>query len=205
MMCLMSMRVYLSAWLTVVSLLLSFSSAVTAEFFPEKICKEAKNAPTMFVFPEQGILTGWVSHAKQLEVGKDGELVYELLVDQAGKRIRMLKNGDTIPRGSYIRSTVNAACLKHRAEFCLLANPKISAAEYTKPSGSQVHQPYALEEKKSSGVYWHYEQGGHSLNNITSYRVEMEGTFLIAPAYAELMFDTVVRGNSDSFYLIVKD
>ena len=129
------------------------------------------------------------------------------LINQAGKRLKLLKSGDTIPRGSYVRSVVSSRINKQRASFVLLVNPKLSASEYTAITGAQKsrNQPFVLEEKKDSRTYWHYEQAYNGMRNTSTYRVEMAGTFLIAPAYAELMYDTAVRGNSDSFQLIVKD
>jgi hypothetical protein len=62
-----------------------------------------------------------------------------------------------------------------------------------------------LKEAKASGTYWHHEAGSQSLLNSCVYRVELDGEFLIAPAYVELMYDTEIRGNSSSFRLLVGD
>jgi len=132
------------------------------------------------------------------------------LIDTTGKRIRLLKSADTVPSGSFIRSTVHASFNK-RADFTLLVDPKISAAEFTSIQRNNAqpslpyHVPYVLKEDKAVGTFWHYELAQSGMTNTSIYRVEMEGSFLIAPAYAELMYDTAVRGNSDSFMLIVKE
>ncbi len=131
------------------------------------------------------------------------------LIDADGKLIRVLASGDSVPTGSYIRSSVQTR-FKQRADFALLVDPKISAAEFTKikplqRSGYGLAVPYVLKEDKAAGTFWHYERAQSGMTNISTYRVEMSGKFLIAPAYAELMYDTAVRGNSESFFLNVED
>jgi uncharacterized protein YfaS (alpha-2-macroglobulin family) len=127
------------------------------------------------------------------------------LIDQAGKNIKQLSSGDRVPRGSYIRSTMVARLDEGSFNFSLAANPKPSCAEYTSVTAKSQESPHVLKEAKASGTYWHHEAGSQSLLNSCVYRVELDGEFLIAPAYVELMYDTEIRGNSSSFRLLVGD
>ncbi len=127
------------------------------------------------------------------------------LIDSAGKSIRPLKSGDTVARGSYIRSTLSAHLTSGSFQYALAVNPKISGAEYTPLNDVQVSSVHVLKEDKASGVFWHHEVVRGRLNNSSVCRVELAGKYLVAPAYVELMYDTAVRGHSGSFRLIVTD
>lgn len=127
------------------------------------------------------------------------------LMDAHGHRIRTLRSGDTVPRGSYIKSHLTAFYPQGRLNYTLAANPKLSCGEYTVQDEKLSAGAHVLREAKAAGVYWHHEQGNQRLTNESMYRAELAGEFLIAPAYVELMYDTAVRGHSGSFKLIVSE
>jgi len=127
------------------------------------------------------------------------------LSDKAGKYLKQLNSGDRVPRGSFISSIMDARLDEGLFNFSLAVNPKPSCAEYTTVTENSQESPHVLKEAKASGTYWHHETGSQSLQNGCVYRVELDGEFLIAPAYVELMYDTEIRGNSSSFRLIVGD
>ena len=127
------------------------------------------------------------------------------LIDAEGKHVRPLTSGDTVPRGSYIRSRLDARLGKGRFDYTLSANPKISCGEYTPLHDRQTGTSHVLKESKAAGTFWHHERGSSSLQTYSVYRAELAGEFLIAPAYVELMYDTEVRGHSGAFKLVVSD
>jgi len=127
------------------------------------------------------------------------------LIDESGKNLRALKSGDTVPRGSYIRSTLHGYLAEGRFDYTLSANPKLSCGEYTPLHDRQASTSHVLKESKAAGTFWHHEQGNRSIQNVSVYRAELAGEFLIAPAYVELMYDTEVRGHSGAFKLVVSD
>jgi uncharacterized protein YfaS (alpha-2-macroglobulin family) len=107
--------------------------------------------------------------------------------------------------GTYIRSELQASVSQNNFNYSLAADPKPSCAEYVEVENGNADSPHVLREAKALGTYWHHETASSSLGHNSTYRVELEGEFLIAPAYVELMYDTEVRGHSDSFKLVVAE
>ncbi|MEM7011020.1 MAG: alpha-2-macroglobulin family protein [Verrucomicrobiota bacterium] len=125
------------------------------------------------------------------------------LMDADGNRIRALKSGDDVVRGSLIRSYLHIT-RPANSPFALAANPKPSCAEFTERgtvNDGQTHNVF--REQKISGVFSHYETPHGAIHDSVTYRVELAGEYLVAPAYAELLYDTAVRGHSGSFVLNV--
>ena len=127
------------------------------------------------------------------------------LIDKDGKAIRTLESGDSVPRGSLIRSSLSAKS-QSAFNYTLAVNPKPSCAEFSTTAIADVAAAHALKEEKTSGVFWHHEMLNQTgLKNSVTYRAELAGEFLVAPAYVELMYDTATRGHSNSFRLLVSD
>jgi hypothetical protein len=129
--------------------------------------------------------------------------IYE--ISEKGDYIRELNSGDTVKPGTYIRSELQASVSQNNFNYSLAADPKPSCAEYVEVENGNADSPHVLREAKALGTYWHHETGSASIVHTSTYRVELEGDFLIAPAYVELMYDTEVRGHSDSFKLVVAE
>jgi hypothetical protein len=143
-------------------------------------------------------------NGKEIEAVDEGVSVERSfsVINSEGKIIRELKTGDSVPRGSLIKSVLNAKCEKPLA-YTLSVNPKPSGAEFSKVKGGNTASPHVLKEERASGVFWHHEQAGKVLQNSSTFRAELTGDFLISPAYVELMYDTATRGSTPSFRLQV--
>jgi uncharacterized protein YfaS (alpha-2-macroglobulin family) len=133
------------------------------------------------------------------------------LLDAAGKELREIKPGDTVPRGSYIRSRVDVKRLNGSAmSYVLVESPKPSCAEivpvgdkrFLRSIGSTTS---VLREDKTHAVLWHHERTSSQLVDQTIFYVELAGEYTIPPAYAELMYKTTVRGHSGTFRFKIKD
>jgi hypothetical protein len=84
-------------------------------------------------------------------------------------------------------------------------------AESPRPSGCEVvpvddkrfvldaTPPPLLREDRETLVAFHYEQMPNTVTNSCVFLAEMAGTFVVAPARLELMYQTEVHGHSDSF------
>ena len=129
--------------------------------------------------------------------------IYE--ISEKGEKIRELKSGDRVKPGTYLRSEVQATVSRNSFNYSLAADPKPSCAEFVDVADGNSSSPHVLREAKAAGTYWHHEAGSSRIGHTSTYRVELEGEFLVAPAYVELMYDTEVRGHSDSFKLIVSE
>ena len=133
------------------------------------------------------------------------------LVDTSGKLLRHIKPGDTVPRGSYIHSSVRVDRVnRSRMNYVLVESPKPSCAEIVPVTdkrfaqvGSSTH--YVLREDKTHAVLYHHEQtSAHIADNAVFY-AELAGEYTVPPAQAELMYKTSVRGHSGTFRFKVSD
>ncbi|MEK6239682.1 MAG: hypothetical protein N2C14_33600, partial [Planctomycetales bacterium] len=142
---------------------------------------------------------------------EDGLIVSRrfVLMNENGAQVRDLKNGDTVPRGSYISSIVNVRRKDAQGmRYVLVENPKPSTCEIlpvTDKRFSQGNTGYALREDKTIGVVYHYEQTNSNFQSLCVLHAELAGEYLIPPAQVELMYDTEVRGHSAGFRLIIGD
>ncbi|MBL7134730.1 MAG: hypothetical protein ISS78_11575, partial [Phycisphaerae bacterium] len=131
------------------------------------------------------------------------------LLDAGGKQVRVLKQGGTIPRGSYIRSDVSVhRTTGQRMSYVLVESPKPSCAEIvpeTDKRFSQVSTRYVLREDKTVAALYHHEATGSSIIDRCVFYVELAGRYTLPPAYVELMYKTDVRGHSGTFRLNVAE
>ena len=131
------------------------------------------------------------------------------LLDTAGKTLRQVKPGDTIPRGSYIRSSVEVIRLNSsRMNYVLVESPKPSCAEIVpaddKRFGARSTR-YVLREDKTHAVLYHHEQTHNRILDHTVFYAELAGDYTVPPAQVELMYKTTVRGHSGTFRFKVRD
>ena len=130
------------------------------------------------------------------------------LLNKEGKKERQLNSGDTVPRGSYIESLVVATHEnEERMQFVLVENPKPACCEILPETDQRYDQTstgFALREDKTQGVAYHHEQSGKELKDRCVLHAELAGKFMIPPARAELMYNTLEYGHSDAFVLNVE-
>jgi uncharacterized protein YfaS (alpha-2-macroglobulin family) len=133
------------------------------------------------------------------------------LLDAAGKELREIKPGDTVPRGSYIRSNVKVKRINGSGmNYVLVESPKPSCAEIV-PAGDKRFVAASrstasvLREDKTHAVLHHHERTSSQIVDQTVFYVELAGEYTIPPAYAELMYKTTVRGHSGTFRFKIKD
>jgi len=133
------------------------------------------------------------------------------LLDTSGKELREVKPGDTVPRGSYIRSRVDVQRVGRSAmDYVLVESPKPSCAEivpvgdkrFTQATGSTA---YVLREDKTHAVLYHHERTSWQIIDQAVFYAELAGEFTVPPAYAEMMYKTTVRGHSGTFRFKVSD
>jgi len=132
------------------------------------------------------------------------------LVDPKTKKMTRLDSGATVPLGHYLRMVVKVQAKDHpRLRYCLVAAPKPCGHE-TLPEndvrfGSSRTANYALREDRTSTVFWHHEEGYNQITDTAFLHPELTGSFVVPPAWSELMYETEVRGHSDSFTFTVAD
>ncbi len=138
--------------------------------------------------------------------GLNVQRVFWLLNPKTGAQTQ-LKDGDTVPRGSYVISRVTATSnLADQMRYVLVENPKPGSCEIQPAEDRRFQQDstaHVLREDKEVGVFWHHEQTGGNLQDTCVIRCEMSGEFVVAPAHAELMYKPEVRGHSGTFRLKV--
>ena len=114
------------------------------------------------------------------------------LLGNNGQQVRQLKDGETLPKGSYIGSIVTAnSNLGGEMRYVLVTNPKPGSCEIQPVEDRRFAQnatTYVLREDKEVGVFWHHEQTSGSLQDMCVLRAEMSGEFVVAPAMVELMY-----------------
>ena len=133
------------------------------------------------------------------------------LLDTSGKELRQVKPGDTVPRGSYIRSRVTVWRLnKSPMDYVLVESPKPSCAEIVPVEDKRFvaaarSSQYVLREDKTHAVLYHHEQAVTQVTDQAVFYAELAGQYTIPPAYAEMMYKTTVRGHSGTFRFKVSD
>ncbi len=131
------------------------------------------------------------------------------LVDASGKQVREIKQGGTIPRGSYIRTDVMVRRTTNQAmAYVLVESPKPSCAEIVPETDKRfplTSTRYVLREDKTAAVLYHHETTGSSIIDRCVFYVELAGQYTLPPAYVELMYKTDVRGHSGTFRLNVAE
>ncbi len=127
------------------------------------------------------------------------------LVDEHGKRLRELMSGDSVPRGSYIETAVTTTGTG-QLSYVVVDNPKPSSCEIiaeTDRRFGQTRGAHVLREDRTDGTDYHYERGYGSVHSRAILHAEFAGDFLVAPAAAELLYQTEIRGHSSAFRLRV--
>jgi hypothetical protein len=132
-----------------------------------------------------------------------------LLNDQGGI-VRELKDGDTVPRGSYILSRVEAnSQLASAMNYVLVENPKPSSCEILPATDRRFvnyHDTHhVLREERNGSVAFHHDHVGTQIIDHSVLLAELSGEFVVPPAWVELMYQTEVRGHSGTFSLKVEE
>lgn len=131
--------------------------------------------------------------------------------DKAKTLKKELKDGDTVPRGSYVVCDTHAQySLPDGMRFMLMECPKPSTAEvipFDDPrfAGNQNSTGWALREERMASVAFHHEHAPQQISNRVIMLAELNGDFVVPPAFVELMYQTEVRGHSGTFSLKVKE
>jgi uncharacterized protein YfaS (alpha-2-macroglobulin family) len=145
------------------------------------------------------------AQANGLEVQRE----FWLLDPKTGSHRQHLKDGDTVPRGSYIMSRVTVTSrVSDQLRYVLVENPKPGSCEIQPVEDSRFQQhatQHVLREDKETGVFWHHEQTNGNIQNHCVLRCELSGDFVFAPAHVELMYKPETRGHSGTFRLKVVD
>ena len=130
------------------------------------------------------------------------------LLNESGQAVRELRNGDTVPRGSYLLSSVTVQKQDGATmRYLLVCNPKPSSAEIIPADDKRftaARSNCVLREDKTVGVLFHHEQTGNVQDSCV-FLAEMAGEYVLPPAQAEMMYDSDVRGHSGTFRLKVVD
>jgi uncharacterized protein YfaS (alpha-2-macroglobulin family) len=131
------------------------------------------------------------------------------LLDDKGNRQRELKSGDTVPRGAYLESLVQANHLIGQPmHYVLVENPKPSCCEILPADDRRFHQectPFVLREEREGQVVYHHEMTPQTLTDRSVLHAELAGEYVVAPARLELMYHAETTGHSGSFVLRVTD
>lgn len=131
------------------------------------------------------------------------------LLDSKG-RATEIKPGDTVRKGSYIRSEVSAEAAAPRGglRYVLVEDPKPSGAEILPFSDTrfvQTSTPYVLRETRTGKVVYHHQQTPQKILDRSILHLEFAGSYVVPPARVELMYETERSGHSGSFYFKVID
>ena len=120
---------------------------------------------------------------------------------------RELKNGASVPVGSFVKIRVTAKPAVGQLQYFLIESPKPAGFE-TIPAADRRFPPDpnamgdVLREDREAMTCYHYEM----VNDATAEFVvlaEFAGEFTLAPARGELMYQPTTGGHSDSFVLKV--
>jgi uncharacterized protein YfaS (alpha-2-macroglobulin family) len=134
------------------------------------------------------------------------------LLDDKGAVVRVLKNGDTVPRGSHVASVVTGTHrLPVNMRYVLVENPKPGGGETVPAEDARFAAvrvgctPYVLREDREAMTCFHHEETAQTLTDLNVFLAELAGEFVIAPAAVELMYQTETRGHSGTFVLKVAE
>lgn len=130
------------------------------------------------------------------------------LLAESGKRLRELKEGEMIDRGSYIESEViTRSATNQYMRYVLVESPKPSGCEALPLADHRFNQsstPFVLREDKTTGLFFHHEHTPNQMVNRCVFHLELAGEYVIPPASVELMYQTDIRGHSGTFELKVR-
>jgi uncharacterized protein YfaS (alpha-2-macroglobulin family) len=126
-----------------------------------------------------------------------------------GPNRRQLKPGDTVPRGAYIRCSVQGRGADgERMRYVLLASPKPSGCEIL-PHDDRRYRSNAsysvLREDKTTGVLTHHEEAHTAISSTCVFHAELAGEYVVPPATVEFMYDSSRSGHSGTFHFTVED
>jgi uncharacterized protein YfaS (alpha-2-macroglobulin family) len=132
------------------------------------------------------------------------------LLDRQGKRLRQLGQNDEVPLGSYVECVVSASLNPVReARYLLVESPRPTGCEVVPVEDRRFDQQSnpapQLREDREALVAFHHEQVTQGVEDRCVLHAEMAGTFGVAPARVELMYQTEVHGHSDSFLFRVAE
>ena len=132
------------------------------------------------------------------------------LVDKKGAQLREIKPGDSVPRGSYLLSTVTVhRTPKSGMTYALVESPKPSSCEIVPATDERFARyastPHVLREDKTIGVLHHHQQNVYTIADRSIFHAELAGEFVVPPARVELMYKTDVYGHSGTFRFHVKE
>ena len=187
-----------------------------ADGLVRKISLARPGARTTIAFPQAS--SGMMARAvlkfrrsgRDLKAAAQGlEVTRQLFVLGAGgKRVRELEAGDRVPRGSYLESVVTVAhAANEPMRYLLVEDPKPAGAEalpIDDPRFPAIPPTWSLREDRESGMAFHHEETPSSTVTRTILHLELAGDLVIAPAQAELMYQTETRGSSGTFSMRVE-
>lgn len=122
---------------------------------------------------------------------------------------RALKSGDAVPVGSYLKVRVTAKPAANDLRYFLIESPKpasgetVPATDARFPASADATR-HVLREDRESVTCYHYEQANEAAAEFVVL-TEFAGTFALAPARGELMYQPQSGGHSDSFALTVTE
>jgi hypothetical protein len=148
---------------------------------------------------------------RDLTAENQGLEVYRsvFLLNDKGQRVRELQSGERIPRGSYLECEVRVSRVRQGMSYVLVVNPKPTGAEAVPTTDTRFNREvpfqWALREDRAAGIISHHEQTPETFTDGAIFLAELAGEFVLAPATAELMYETEIRGHSGTFVLNVKE
>jgi uncharacterized protein YfaS (alpha-2-macroglobulin family) len=148
---------------------------------------------------------GIMSRAQWIEV----ERAF-FLMDRQGNRVRQVNPNEEVPLGSYLECVVTGRLNRMTsARYVLTESPRPSGCEVVPVEDGRfrgsTNTPPLLREDRETLVAFHHEEIPDMVENRCVFLAEMAGTFVVPPARMELMYQTEVRGHSDSFRFRVSD
>lgn len=131
------------------------------------------------------------------------------LLEAHGKWARALKSGDSVPRGAYVETVVEATPVDGGdMRFVLVENPRPACCEVVPANDRRFDQSgtaYVLREEREALVAYHHEQTSGRIRDRCVLHAELAGDYLVPAAHVEMMYRTEVRGHSDTFLLRVRE
>ncbi|HEY7158717.1 MAG TPA: hypothetical protein VH575_32535, partial [Gemmataceae bacterium] len=132
------------------------------------------------------------------------------LLDDKGRRVHELKSGAAVPRGAHIESTVEARPIGDDGtmRFVLVENPRPAGCEVVPLDDvrfSQQGTPCLLREDHEKWIAFHHDETTGQIVDRCVLHAELPGEYLVPPAHVEMMYQTEVRGHSDTFALRVTE
>lgn len=125
------------------------------------------------------------------------------LLDDKRQRVRELKNGDEVPCGAYLESTVEAQPTGEPImQFVLVENPRPAGCEVLPnddPQFLRQDTPCLLREDRDQRIAFHHDETQGQIVDRCVLHAEMPGVFVVAPAHVEMMYRTQTRGHSGTF------